>query len=416
MDPRNASSTHLARRSFLAAFAAPLAAPLDAQARYDVLLKGGHVIDPANNVNELRDVAIAGGKIAAIAPGIPAADARQVILVDGLYVTPGLVDIHVHVFAGLTPDEAANGDMSLPPDGFTLRCGVTTAVDAGSSGWRGFPEFKKRIIDRAQTRILAFLNIVGKGMAGRNTLEQDLNDMDPEVTARVARQYPDHIVGIKTAHYAAGDWNAVDRSVAAGKLARIPVMVDYGVFHKDRPYSQLLLDHLRPGDISTHLFIEPAPLLDEKGAPQEYMRLARRRGVKFDVGHGSGSFVWAQAEPLIRQGFYPDSISTDLHSKSMNGGMKDMNNVMSKILSLGVPFEDVIRMSTVNAAEQIRRPLLGRLTPGLEADVAVLRRERGQFGYLDSRGNRRAGVERLSCELTLRAGRTVWDRNGLVVR
>jgi dihydroorotase len=402
----------LGRRKFLASLAAPLAS----QPRYDVLLKGGHVIDPANGVNERRDVAIAGGKIAAVRGDIPAGQARRVIPVDGLYITPGLIDIHVHAFAGITPDEAANGDMSLPPDGFTLRAGVTTAVDAGSCGWREFPEFKKRIIDRAQTRMLAFLNIVGKGMAGRNTVEQDLNDMNPEKTAQVARQHSDCIVGIKTAHYAGGDWNAVDRAVAAGKLANIPVMVDYGVFRPERPYSQLLLDHLRPGDISTHMFIEPAPLLDEKGRVHDYMRLARRRGVNFDVGHGSGSFVWPQAEPLIRQGFYPDSISTDLHSKSMNGGMKDMNNVMSKILCLGVPFEQVIRMSTVNPADEIHRPALGRLTTGLEADLAVLRRERGEFGYVDSRGTYRPGGERISCELTLRAGRAVWDRDGRAAR
>lgn len=405
----------LHRRTFLAALAVCVC-PSPAQQRYSLLLKGGHVIDPANGINAPRDVAIADGKIAAVAPDIPAAQAQQVIPVHGLYVTPGLVDMHVHVFAGPVADEAANGDMSLPPDGFTLRTGVTTAVDAGSCGWREFPEFRKRIIDRAQTRILAFLNIVGKGMAGRNTLEQDLGDMDAEATARVARQYPELIVGIKTAHYAAGDWNAIDRAVAAGKLAGIPVMVDYGVFHSDRPYSQLLLDHLRPGDISTHLFIQPAPLLDEKGAVQQYMRLARKRGIKFDVGHGSGSFVWSQAEPMIRQGFYPDSISTDLHSKSMNGGMKDMNNVMSKILNLGVPFEEVIRMSTVNPANQIHRPALGRLSVGAEADVAVLRRERGEFGFVDSRAQRRAGTERIACELTLRAGRVAWDRDGRAAR
>jgi dihydroorotase len=201
--------------------------------------------------------------------------------------------------------------------------------------------------------------------------------------------------------------------VAAGKLADIPV--DYGVFNS-APHSQLLLDHLRPGDISTHLFIEPAPLLDQSGVVQEYIRLARKRGVKFDVGHGSGSFVWTQAEPLIRQGFHPDSISTDLHSKSMNGGMKDMNNVMSKILSLGVPFEEIIRMSTVNPADEIRRPSLGRLSVGSEADVAVLRRERGQFGFIDSCGQRRAATERITCELTLRAGRAVWDLNGRTAR
>src|SRR5699024_1518908 len=149
----------------------------------------------------------------------------------------------------------------------------------------------------------AFVNIVGRGMAGRNTVEQDTADMDAEAAASIVRRHPGVAVGIKTAHYAKGDWTAVDRAVQAGKLAAVPVMVDYGVFHADRPYSQLLLERLRPGDISTHLYIAPAPLLDESGKAHDYLWAARKRGVLFDVGHGGGSFVWTQAAPLAEQGF-----------------------------------------------------------------------------------------------------------------
>jgi dihydroorotase len=383
-----------------------------AQAQYDLLLKGGHVIDPRNDINRRMDVAVTGGKIARVAETIAATEAKKVVDVTGLYVTPGLVDIHVHVYTG--PDVLAEytGDRSVPPDGFSFRSGVTTVVDLGSSGWRNFADFKARVIDRSRTRVLAMLNIVGRGMAGGSTIEQNTQDMQPEETAKVARQHPDIIVGVKTAHFAGPEWTAVDRAVEAGTAANIPVAVDFGNFNPARPFEELVTKHLRPGDWYTHMYTQRVPYFDANGKLRPYLLEARKRGVKFDVGHGGGSFSWSNAIPAIQQGFVPDSISTDLHVGSMNRGMKDMANVMSKILNQSVPLADVIRMSTINPATQIKRPELGHLGVGAGADVAVLRVDEGKFGFLDARGARASGTKLIVCELTLRNGAVEWDLNG----
>lgn len=264
-----------------------------------------------------------------------------------------------------------------------------------------------------RTRVLALLNIVGHGEAGEKYEQDDVGDMDPKATAESARKYKDFVVGIKTAHYRAPDWEAVDRAVEAGKLADIPVMVDFGTFQRERPFEEMVLEHLRPGDMYTHTYHGSVPMLDDKGKVRDYLFQARKRGVKFDVGHGGGSFWWRQAVPAVRQVFLPDSISTDLHVISMNGGMKDMTNVMSKFLNLGVSLEKVIEMSTIAPAMQIKRPELGHLSVGAVADIAVLRMEHGEFGFLDVRDARLDGTKRLRCELTLREGVVVWDLNGL---
>ena len=383
-----------------------------AQAQYDVLLKGGHVIDPRNNVNGRMDVAVTAGKIARVAENIAASEAKKVVDVTGLYVTPGLVDIHVHVYNGPDPLAEYTGDRSIAPDGFTFRSGVTTVVDLGSSGWRNFPDFKARVIDRARTRVLAMLNIVGRGMAGGSTIEQNVQDMQPEETARVARQYPGIIVGVKTAHFQGPEWTAVDNAVAAGTAANIPVAVDFGNFNPARPFEELVTKHLRPGDWYTHMYTQRVPFFDANGKLRPYLLEARKRGVKFDVGHGGGSFSWVNAIPAIQQGFLPDSISTDLHVGSMNRGMKDMANLMSKFLSQNVPLADVIKMSTINPATQIKHPELGHLSVGAEADIAVLRVDEGKFGFLDARGARAMGTKMIVCEMTLKGGAVEWDLNG----
>ncbi len=386
----------------------PLA--LAAQPNYELLLKGGQVIDPRNSINGKLDVAIQGGRVARIAAAIPASEARRVVDVTGLYVVPGLVDIHVHVFAGNGIPGALTGDHSVYPDGYTFRAGVTTAVDAGTSGWRNFPDLKRRVIDRSRTRILAMLNICGGGMGGKN--EQDTADMAPEPLAKLAKQHPDVIVGVKTAHYSGPEWIAVDNAVKAGTMAGIPVMVDFGSNRPERPIGELLLDRLRPGDIYTHAYSGLRHELGDDGRLNPAMIAGRKRGIFFDVGHGGGSFVWRVAVPAARESFFPDSISTDLHTGSMNAGMKDMLNVMSKILNLGAPLEDVIRMSTSNPARQIKRPELGHLGAGAAADVAVLRLDEGRYGFVDVRNARKTGSRQLVCEMTIRDGRVVWDLNG----
>lgn len=383
-----------------------------AQPRYDLLLKGGHVIDAKNGIDAIRDVAIAGGRIAAVGENIAASEARRTVDAKGLYVTPGLVDMHVHVFAA-TMDREYTGEFGIRPDGFTFRSGVTTVVDAGSSGWRNFEDFKRLVIDRVQTRVFAMLNIVGKGMAGRNDIEQDVTDMDPEKTAEMAKRYKDLVVGIKIAHYAGPDWGPVEKSVKAGTLANIPVMVDFATFRPERPFQELVLKKLRPGDIYTHAYLTAVPMLDSEGRLLPYLFEARKRGIIFDVGHGGGSFSFRQAVPAVKQGFMADSISSDLHVSSMNAGMKDLLNVMSKFLALGVPVQDVVARATWNPAREIHREEFGHLSVGAVADVAVLRLVNGDFGFIDSSRRRLRGNRKLICELTLKGGRPVWDLNGL---
>jgi dihydroorotase len=378
---------------------------------YDLLLKGGHVIDPRNGVDGVRDVAVRAGHVAAVVAGIEASTAKQTIDVRGLYVTPGLVDIHAHVYAGTHGTSVAGGLDSVTPDHIGFRAGVTTMVDVGSSGWRNFPEFRRTVIDRSKTRVLAMLNIAGMGMPNYE-VEQNPADLDPKETAAMAKKHADVVVGIKSAHWRQPTFLSVDKAVEAGKLASIPVMVDFGYFLPERPYQVMVLDKLRPGDMSTHFYRWPAPLLDGNDKVMEYLYVARKRGVKFDVGHGGGSFHFRQAEPMVKQGFWPDSISTDVHSGSINGAMIDMLNVMSKFLVMGVPLVEVIRQSTTNPAAQVQRPQLGQIAVGAEADIAVLRLDRGRFGYVDVKGGKIEGDQRLACELTVRGGQIVFDVNG----
>jgi len=384
------------------------------QTDFDFLLKGGHVIDGRNNLNAVRDVAIKGGKIAAVAANIAASRAVKTIDASGLYVTPGLVDIHVHVYQGPTRNSYANGSWGLQPDGYTLRVGVTTVADAGSAGWRTFDDFKTRIIDNQKTRVLSFLNIVGAGM-GPGSIEQNLEDMDVRPTAEMALKHKGVIVGIKSAHFNGAEWTPYTKAEEAGKLANIPVMVDFGSnVRAGRSLYDLLNKYFRPGDIFTHMYGgnrgEQDP--DTKG-PSQAMIDGRKRGVIFDVGHGNGSFKWSCAIPLMKAGFIPDSISTDLHYNSSLGGMKDMLNVMDKFLAMGMPLDQVIIRSTWNPAKEIHREDLGNLSAGSPADVAVFRVEKGSFGFVDQLGGRFDSTQRLRCELTLRDGTVVYDLNGL---
>src|SRR5206468_2988936 len=385
---------------------------LSAQQKYDLLLKGGHVIDPRNRISVVRDVAIANGKVAAVAANIAPAEALKVVDASGHYVTPGLVDIHVHVYAGTGERGSYAGDNSLYPDGFTLRAGVTTIADAGSSGWRSYEDFKQRIIDRSKTRVLAFLNIVGHGMRG-DKFEQNLTDMEAGPTAEMALRHKGLIVGIKTAHYAGPEWTPVERAVEAGTQASIPVMVDFGSNRPERPMAELVTRKLRPGDIYTHAYSGLRNELDESGRVNPGMWAGRKRGVIFDVGHGGGSFAWRIAVPALKEGFLPDSISTDLHIGSMNSGMKDMLNVMDKFLAMGMSLDDVIGRSTWNPAREIRHEELGHLSVGAPADIAVFRLETGTFGFVDMYGARLRGTQKLTCELTLRDGKVVYDLNGM---
>lgn len=378
--------------------------PVSAQPIYDLLLKNGHVIDPANGRNGRFDIAITGDRIAAIGNSLRASQARQVVELSEYYVTPGLIDIHAHF-------DAQGAWLNLNPDHNTLRNGVTTAADAGSSGWKNFETFKSAVIDHAKVRLLAFLNIVGAGMYG-SKVEDDVAEMDPGAAARMVKKYPELIVGIKTAHFQPATWDAVDRAVQAGELSGTPVMVD---FHPKpgRGYEELILKHMRPGDIHTHFYGRLTPQLDDSKKVQPYMWQARKRGVLFDVGHGSGSFWFRIAAPALKQGFLPDTISTDIHKDSIMLSRATMPNVMSKLLNLGASLEQVVERSTIRPAKAIRRPELGSLREGGIADIAVFSLDRGRFEFLDSGRGKLTGDKNLRCVLTIREGKVVWDSEGL---
>jgi dihydroorotase len=374
--------------------------------QHDVLLKGGTLIDPRNGINARLDVAVRSGLVSAVAANLDPASARETLDVSGLYVTPGLIDLHVHVFHTTGIKGAWAGDSSVDPDSFSFRTGVTTMVDAGSSGWRNFETFRHTVIDRAQTRVLALINIAGLGMI-TDVTEQ--SDFDSREVAMLARKHKDVVVGVKSAHYQQPDWKSVDSAIAAGKEADIPIMVDFGYFLPERPYWELVTQRLRPGDMSTHMWRGPVPWIDPNGKVYPYLYEARKRGVIFDVGHGGGSFVLRNAAPAVAQGFYPDTISTDLHTGSMNAGMQDMPTTMSKCLAMGMPLADVIRASTWKPAQVIKRPELGHLSTGAGADVAVFRLAEESVNYADAFGARIGARQRLICEVTLRQGKVVWN-------
>jgi len=399
-----------------------LASSSPAQTRYDLLLKGGHVIDPANHIDAVMDVAVSGGKIAAVSKDIPADSAGKVVDVSGLYVTPGLIDIHYHVGHGGAPlnwfePSARSTDESLGIRAdLALQSGVTTIVDAGTSGADTFLQTKLEVIDHAHVRVLAFLNIVANGMNGG--LEQTVDQMDVKRCVDTINKYPDLIVGIKTAHYwteAPWDgehtpWAAVDRAIACADATHRPVMFDFWP-RPDRTYADLILKKARPGDIHTHVFAQQFPILLDDGKLNPILNEARQRGVIFDVGHGGGSFWFRNAAPAVKQGFIPDSMSTDLHTG--NYLILSFANVLSKFRSMGVPLDDLIKRATVNPANEIHRPDLGTLSIGKEADIAVLEEQHGKFGYIDCGWARLDGDYRITARMTLRAGRILYDPSGL---
>ena len=399
----------------------PLVTLAQTPPRYDLLLKGGHVIDPANHIDDVRDIAVFQGKIAAVEKNIPADQAGKVVDVSQLFVTPGLIDIHYHVGHGgspldwFTPEARAHGlPLGIPAD-LALQSGVTTIVDAGTAGAETFLQEKEEVIDRARVRVLAFLNIVGNGMGGG--LEQSLDEMDPKVCAATISRYQDFIVGVKTAHYWTNQpwdgehvpWGAVDRAIECATLANVPVMYDFWP-RPERTYEDLL-KKMRPGDIHTHVFAQQFPIILADGKINPALAEARARGVIFDVGHGAGSFWFRNAVPAQKQGFIPDSMSTDLHTGDMN--VVSMTIVMSKFLAMGVPLDDIIRRSTVNPAAEIRRPELGTLAVGKDADIAVLELAKGHFSYIDCGVARFDGSAKLTARMTIRAGHIVYDPSGL---
>lgn len=381
----------------------------------DLLIKKGHVVDIKNNKDTILDVSIANGKILQVAPNISDKQAKKVIDANGLYVVPGLIDPHTHVFVGSKSNKFADGNNSLSPDDFSFKAGVTTVVDAGTSGWRNFPLFKTQVIDESKTRILAFLNIAGYGMTG-DDLQHDLNEMDVAKTSEMVLKYPETIVGVKIGHFEGKVWAPFDRALEVGTLTGRPLFVEC---HLPEYTLKQQLDRMRPGDMITHAFeniSERTPVVDNEGKVLPYVLAAEKRGILFDVGHGGAGFWFDQGIPSVEQGFWPNSFGTDLHRFSMNGGMKDMLNLMSKFLNMGMPLKEVLARGSWYPAKAIKREDLGNLSVGSVADIAVIRVKEGSFGYIDAKNNLLKGDQKLEAELTIKDGKVVWDLNGLAAK
>lgn len=368
--------------------------------KYDLLLKGGRVIDPANGIDGPQDLAITDRKIAEVATNISSSLATQTVDVTGLHITPGLIDLHTHHFGAID---------QIHPDVYAIPVGVTTVVDAGTSGAESFEEFNSTVITKSKTRVLALLNICRQGML--HHAEQDATQLQAAPCAVVMKEYPDQIVGIKAAHYDGPDYFGIESAVKAGEATGKPVMIDYHR-HPGRNYRGLL-ERLRPGDTHTHMYGRHTPQMDSDGRIYDFLLEAREKGIQFDVGHGGFSFWFSTASKLIPQGHVPSTISTDVHTGSFFMLRATMPLVMSKLMNLGISLHDVVEMSTSAPANWMKRPQLGNLSVGAEADVAIFEVERGEFGFVDSGQARMKGNSRLTCHMTIRKGEIVWDLNGL---
>lgn len=382
---------------------------------YDVIIKNGRIIDVKNNIDQIGDIGIKDGIIKSVGSIIPENFGNLVVDAQNLIVTPGLIDIHSHNFHGTVPNRyLSNSFSALPPDGFSFRSGITTIVDVGGAGWRNFEVFKNQVIDKSNTRVLSFINIVGNGMQG-GVFEQDLSDMDANLTVEMINNFPDLIVGIKLAHFNGYNWEPVDEVTKAGRLSERPVMIDFGGSKPEMNLDSLLNYKLKKGDIFTHVYanVNGRTAVVKDNVLSEYVKSAQKKGILFDVGHGGGSFDFSQAIPAINQGLKPNTISTDLHTGSMNGGMKDLLNVMSKFLNIGLNINEVIAATTWDAAKAIKRNELGNLSIGSVADITILNLRKGDFGFIDTKNKKMKGTKKLECELTIKDGKIVYDLNGL---
>ena len=383
---------------------------------YDLVIKNGHIIDKKNNIDFIGDIGISNGIIKYVGEELPINSSRKIINAESLIVVPGLIDIHSHNFHGTIPNRyLSNSFSALPPDGFSFRSGITTIVDVGGAGWKNFEVFKEQVIEKSKTRVLAFLNIIGLGMQG-GEIEQNIDDMDAMLTAEMVNKYPEYIVGIKLAHFNGYNWIPVDKVTKAGELSDRPVMIDFGGSNPLMPLDSLLLHKLRPGDIFTHTYANVRgrmSIVDGNNKLHDFVKEAQNKGIIFDVGHGGGSFAFSQAIPAINQGLKPNTISTDLHTGSMNGGMKDLLNVMSKFLNMGLNLNEVITSVTWDAAKSIKKENLGNLSVGSIADITILNLREGDFGFIDTKNKKMNGTKKLECELTIKDGKIVYDLNGL---
>ena len=378
---------------------------------YDLVLQSAHIYDPRSGLKGKYDIAISGNKIKRIAKKIDPVKSKKVIRVKAGWIVPGLIDIHTHVFAGSESGKFANGTSSVNPDLYCPMNGITTVVDAGTSGWRNYPDFKKQIIQNSRTRVLAFLNIAGSGMSGKPAEEDTLDMQWLPVKALLATD-SEHIVGFKVGHFTREGILPMQIARTMGDSALLPVFVEC---HLPNISLTQQLSFLKAGDIMTHCFEqvnERDPFVQKDGSIHESVTKARDKGVLFDLGHGGAGFWFDQSIPAIQRAFLPFTLGTDLHRNSMSSSMKSLPNVMSKFMAMGVSFFDVINRCTWNPAQTIHRTDLGNITEGGIADLTLLRLERGKFGFTDAAGKRINGKQRVSVELTIREGKVIWDLQG----
>lgn len=372
---------------------------------HDLLLTGARVLDPGAGRDGHFDVAFEGGTTAAIADAIPTSAAREALDVGGLIVTPGLIDLHTHVYWG-------GVSLGIDAERYARSAGVTTLVDAGSAGAGNFHGFRRHVIDAAAPRILAYLNISFPGIYAfaENVMVGECGDfrlLHAGDCARVAREHSDLIVGVKVrVGMAASDGRGVaplDIALEAADAAGLPVMC-----HLDQPppTRREVVERLRPGDVLTHCFRPfPGAPAHADGAVREEIVAARERGILFDIGHGKGSFGFATAEAMLAAGFAPDSISSDVHALSVDRPARDLLTTMSKLMHLGMDLGAVVGAATTGPARAIRRPALGTLTPGAPGDATLLRLEDGVFEFEDATGARRTATQRLALAGMIIGGR-----------
>jgi dihydroorotase len=373
--------------------------------KYDLLIKGGQVIDPAQGISAVGDVAVVDGRIAQVAQDIPAAEARQLLDARGEIITPGLVDIHVHVYDGVAP-------LGIPADPNCIAKGVTTVVDAGSSGASTFPGLRKYIINVVDTRVYALLNI---SVIGQSSVSVDCNDgellvlgyANPKLAVKTIEKNRDVILGVKVrlSRNIAGenDLKALGLAREAADAVRLPLMVHIGDTHS--PLSAIL-PMMRKGDVVTHSFHGHANgILDERGRIKPEVREAVERGVHLDVGHGRGSFSFDVIERALKQELLPGTISSDVHEFNVRGPVFDLATTLSKFLMLGLTLEQVIERATTHAASTFAfAEGVGTLRPGATADVAVFELREGRFEFVDAMGEVRTGDRKLFPVVTVHEG------------
>jgi dihydroorotase len=372
---------------------------------FDLILRGGRVIDPSQGVDEVMDVGFAGGKVAKIGINLPAQSGTDVREVSGRLVTAGLIDLHTHVYWGGT-------SLGIDAEDFCRKSGVTTCIDTGSAGPGNFAGFRKHVIERSAVRILAYLHVSFAGIyAFSKTVmvgeSEELRLLAPADAVAVAEANRDVIIGIKVRvglHASGRSGTApLDIALQAANQTGLPLMC-----HIDAPppsYEEVL-ERLRPGDVLTHAFRPfPNAPVDPQGRVKDGVLRARARGVRFDIGHGKGSFAFKTARAMLANGFLPDTISSDIHALCIDGPAYDQVTTLSKFLCMGMPLNDVIAATTANAAMALRRPELGTLKPGSVGDATILSIKEGAFDYVDVVGEHMTGDRRIVSEGVVIAGR-----------